>query len=139
MGEFDGYVYHLTYNRKTWNDHYTSAIEWGGDLVSIHDTRELEFIKENFLNAIQTIFIGGMRLDGSDDTDGSQDSWKWSDGSPWDFYRWRNGQPDNSGGNDNRVVLKDNGKFYDWPETKKQFGLYKKVSVILSHACGMDP
>jgi len=72
-----------------------------------------------------------MRLDGSDNTDGSQDAWKWSDGSPWDFSPWSKGQPDNSGGNDNRVVLKVNGKFWDWPVTSKLYGVYKKVSGIL--------
>ena len=69
-----------------------------------------------------------MRLDGSDDTDGSQDAWKWSDGTPWDFSPWNRGQPDNAGGNDNRIFLRFDGKFFDTSETLREFGLYKKVS-----------
>ena len=129
--EFNGYVYHLTFNKKTWNGHNTSAIDWGGHLVSIHDTRELEFIKQNFFGDSTRLIIGGMRLDGSDDTDGSQDAWEWSDGTLWDFSPWNRGQPDNAGGNDNRIFLRFDGKFFDTSETLREFGLYKKVSGIL--------
>jgi len=71
-----------------------------------------------------------MRLDGSDDTDGSQDSWKRSDCTPWDFSAWKSGKFNYSGGNNNFVLLNNRGKFIDTSETDKQFGLYKKVNNL---------
>ena len=34
-----------------------------------------------------------------------KDVWAWEDGSKWDFESWDNGQPNNSGGDENNVLI----------------------------------
>ena len=44
---FNGYVYLVVGQLKTWDQHNQFAAEWGAHLVSIKDDRELEFILKN--------------------------------------------------------------------------------------------
>ena len=129
-----GYEYHLSYQQKSFSKHEAAAEEWGGHLASIHSLHELEFIKRNFFNqSDESIFIGGIRKEGTnitDDSDGSADYWEWSDGTPWDFVVWGWNQPNNINSNGNRedvVLLTNSGHFHDAPVGWKVYGLYKKV------------
>ena len=60
----------------------------GGDLASIPDEDTngfLQTLTQNYKN----IWVGGHRSDGEE--------WVWSDGTPWQYSNWHEGQPDNLG------------------------------------------
>ncbi|XP_063051019.1 ladderlectin-like [Engraulis encrasicolus] len=62
-------------------------------LASVHSAAELDFLK-NVVRA-SGVYQQGAWLGGSDD--GSEGTWYWIDGSPFDFADWAQGQPDNFG------------------------------------------
>ena len=61
----------------------------GGDLASIPDEDTNGFLQTMAQNK-KNIWVGGHRSDGED--------WIWSDGTPWTFENFNNGQPNNLGG-----------------------------------------
>ena len=83
--------------------HFTEFLTWseareqcqaaspnsGGDLASIPDEDTNEFLQTMAQNK-KDIWVGGHRSDGED--------WIWSDGTPWTFENFNNGQPNNLGG-----------------------------------------
>jgi len=71
-----------------------------GHLTSIHSKEELEFvggvIGEKFF-----FWTGGYREEGGVEPW----SWKWSDGSAWDFTNWYPTEPDNYFGDEYFVLM----------------------------------
>ena len=59
-----------------------------GDLVSIPDAATNDFLQTLIQDAY--IWTGGF-LD-------ANSSWVWSDGTPWDYTNWLEGEPDNGDG-----------------------------------------
>ena len=66
-----------------------------GDLVSIPDAATNDFLQTLIQDAY--IWTGGF-LD-------ANSSWVWSDGTPWDFTNWLEGEPDNGDGVQTHVAF----------------------------------
>ena len=67
-------------NQKTWDGAKDDCILQGGRMVSVHSPQENDFIVHNLArNGIG--WIGYIK-------DPSTDTFKWTDGSDPDFYRW---------------------------------------------------
>ena len=79
------YAYY-PYAKKSWADAEAYCkTEPGAQLASIHSYEELVFIQSNFP---RDLWYGGTDIVG-------EGTFKWSDGSSWDFSYWMSGEPNN--------------------------------------------
>uniref|UniRef100_A0A914PIG3 C-type lectin domain-containing protein n=1 Tax=Panagrolaimus davidi TaxID=227884 RepID=A0A914PIG3_9BILA len=75
---------------------YTGPLNWtlgqqhceafGANLTSIHSVEELLFLGSLVFIGHNLYWTGAFSIDGGN-------SWKWADGSPWDYNSWANGYP----------------------------------------------
>lgn len=85
----------------------------GGDLVTINDADENEFVRASVLR-----FDGGDRRGWLGLTDeGHEGVFTWYDGEPVTYTNWSGGEPNNSGGVENNVEMLGNGFWNDNRET----------------------
>ena len=85
----------------TWTEHNEYAMASGGQLASVTNAEENEQVTR--IAGGNAVWIGGIRT-GSGNGPGA-DHWHWSDGRPWTYTNWHPGEPNNSGGGENRVHL----------------------------------
>ena len=104
----DGH-YQLAPEELFWNEHNDRAIAMGGHLVSITSAEENELVAR--IAGGRTVWIGGMRK-GSGNGPGA-DYWCWCDGQPWIYANWAPGEPNNYGGNENRIQLHGTSKLWN--------------------------
>src|SRR5690242_2553072 len=71
-----------------------------GHLLTISDQAELDFVTAH-LGWSPNAWLGGYQPDGSAEPDGG---WQWVTVEPWAFTNWAAGQPDNTGGIENRLA-----------------------------------
>ena len=129
-GLFDAFInngkqqnqFYLVSESLTWQQHHECARAQGDHLASITSQEEMDEVVS--LAAGNDIWIGGMRRTPNNGR-GSED-WKWSDGRKWDYTHWADGEPNNWGGNENRVNLHCGGKsFNDLPEDRPLPAVYR--------------
>ena len=101
--------YELATDELSWNEHNDRALAMGGHLVSITSAEENELVAR--IAGERTVWIGGMRK-GSGNGPGA-DHWCWCDGQPWIYANWAPGEPNNYGGNENRVHLYGKNKLWN--------------------------
>ena len=82
--------FYYTCEKKTFMEHWESAIAMGGHLASIHSAEENEAIRK-ILPYSGRVFIGAIRK--RPGSGNSPNKWAWTDGSKWDYANWRNGEP----------------------------------------------
>ena len=82
---------------KTWNDARSHCKSLGGDLASVSSLEINTFL--TILTSDQA-WIGGYK---------SGSSWKWTDGSSVDYSNWMSGQPNNWGGNQDKIYINRDG------------------------------
>lgn len=94
----------------TWAAAEALAQSLGGHLVSIGSEAENEFVRVEFGNALgvdRRVWIGCT-------DEGSEGSWRWSDGSKLSYQNWNPGEPNNSGGTEHYAeLLGSNGRWND--------------------------
>mgnify|MGYP001290020803 CR=1 FL=1 len=101
--------YELATDELSWNEHNDRALAMGGHLVSITSAEENELVAR--IAGERTVWIGGMRK-GSGNGPGA-DHWCWCDGQPWIYANWAPGEPNNHGGNENRIHLYGQNKLWN--------------------------
>ena len=76
-----------------------------GDLASIPDAGTNDFLQTLIQDAY--IWVGGLRDESS--------SWIWSNGTPWGYTSWHEGQPNNGGGVQSHLAFNfySSGKWND--------------------------
>ena len=104
----DGH-YKLAPEELFWNEHNDRALAMGGHLVSITSAEENELVAR--IAGGRTVWIGGMRK-GSGNGPGAE-HWCWCDGQPWIYANWAPGEPNNHGGNENRIQLYGQNKLWN--------------------------
>ena len=104
----DGH-YKLVPEELFWNEHNDRALAMGGHLVSITSAEENELVAR--IAGGRTVWIGGMRK-GSGNGPGPE-HWCWCDGQPWIYANWAPGEPNNHGGNENRIQLYGQNKLWN--------------------------
>ena len=97
----DGRKYVFAHEHNGWHWHNERARAMGGHLASITNGIENEQITR--ISGGAPVWIGGIRK-GSGNGPGAN-HWYWSDGRPWSYTNWHPGEPNNSGGGENRVHL----------------------------------
>jgi len=122
--------YHVNEEKGNWQFHEDAAIEWGGHLTSVLSMEEQEIVKK--LSGGKCAWIGGRRKEPHNGNGKGPEHWEWSDGSPWEFEFWGPGEPNNSGGREDRVhLLEWYGPEMKWNDIHKSesgmsFGIYKR-------------
>ncbi|ELT93458.1 hypothetical protein CAPTEDRAFT_220791 [Capitella teleta] len=100
--------YMLNEQLLSWDDARTQCMAINGDLASVTSTTDQEFIRELITNATSSgIWIGGNEID-------QTAGWTWTDGSPFDFFYWLDGKPDDLTGPEWCIeVVKDSNTKWD--------------------------
>ncbi|ELT93106.1 hypothetical protein CAPTEDRAFT_77951, partial [Capitella teleta] len=76
----------------TWEDAREHCVSLGGDLASVAGPHDQSFMSElSWSSPSESHWIGGNEIDRSS-------GWKWSDDSPFGFFFWSKGEPNNYGG-----------------------------------------
>ena len=97
----DGRKYVFAHEHNDWQWHNERARAMGGHLASITNGIENEQITR--ISGGAPVWIGGIRKGSGNGP--SADHWYWDDGRPWSYTNWHPGEPNNSGGGENRVHL----------------------------------
>ena len=75
--------YKLHKEKKTWKEANETCVREGGHLVSILSLEEHKEVLD--LVGKKHVWIGGRKK--------VEEPWHWSDGSKWNFTRWKHGRP----------------------------------------------
>jgi len=87
---YSGHCYKYFSETKTWGDARTACQAEGADLVSTANSAENSFA----VSIAAATFWTGLN------DQASEGSWKWTDGSPYNWSSWSGGEPNNSGNED---------------------------------------
>jgi hypothetical protein len=96
------FVYISTH--QPWAAHRAACQALGGDLASIHSAAENA--------AVLAITESAGAWIGATDAV-SEGTWMWSDGTPWDYQTWADGQPDDWDGNEDCALMWASGAWND--------------------------
>ena len=80
-------LYRAFKEQKTSQDAEKSCVSFNGHLASIHSAMEQQFIVDHVVRGIShNLWIGGSdRI--------VEGTWRWTDGTPMDYFNWDNGEP----------------------------------------------
>ena len=118
------HCYKFVDEKISWTQAEAKCSSEGGNLASVPDEAT-----NNFLVSIapKRAFIGGYKK--------SDNTWAWSDGSPWSFSKWYKGEPNNHGGSEEVVeLITDYGAWFDVPRNHsfdRGFICQKNPSTII--------
>ena len=104
---YNGKFYFLS-NAGTWTQAQEQAVSLGGNLVTVNDAAENEFLVNTF-GGTERLWIGLT----DEVTEGT---FKWANGEAVTYTNWLPGQPDDAGGNEDYVELNfaETGKWNDF-------------------------
>ncbi len=105
---YNGHSYLLS-TAGTWQEAQANAQSLGGNLVTINDQEEQNWLVVTFGNN-PTLWIGYT----DQETEGV---FKWVNGESSTYSNWDTNQPDNHNGNEDYVALFANGKWNDLPSS----------------------
>jgi hypothetical protein len=117
---YNGHTYLLTTTPKTWEEAQLEAQQYGGNLVTINDTAEEQWLKTTFGTA-QYLWIGLTDKD-------SEGNFVWVNGEPVSYTNWSPSQPDNWN-NEDYVHLSFDGKWNDLPAYWQTYGIIEVPST----------
>ncbi|XP_042368393.1 galactose-specific lectin nattectin-like [Plectropomus leopardus] len=90
---YNGRCFHYVPTPMSWANAEKYCLNFGGNLASVHDFNEQHVIQSMILRLTHSYphtWLGGY--------DATQEgTWFWSDGTPFRFNYWDQGQPDNYG------------------------------------------
>ena len=79
--------------KMSWDDAEAFCRKKGGHLASVTSEEINAYVAQEKKQRNMVLWIGG-----SDKT--VEGAWKWSDGSPWNYTKWSQGQPNNEDNED---------------------------------------
>lgn len=123
-----GHYYSLTSSLKSWADSEAEAQSLGGHLVTIRSQAENDWLKSNFTQ--NNLWIGLYQLPGSIEPGGG---WVWVSGESSSYRNWRNVEPNNAGGNEDRGMISPGGwelgVWNDLSGSALQYGIIERQSL----------
>ena len=119
-----GHMYFLTPARN-WSDAQAIAKTAGGDLITINNQEEFQWVMGKFS---QTQFWIGLH------DSGQEGVWQWVNGEAVTYTNWLPGQPDNTGNNEDFVHMnwKGDGRWNDLPHNWIIPGLVEVAVPLLN-------
>ena len=102
-----GKCYKYFASEVSWTEARTTCqttVPANGDLASIPDSATNDFLA-NLTESTKFTWVGGHQDQSS--------NWVWSDGTPWDYVSWYSTQPGNERGNEDYLVIKQSGTWWD--------------------------
>mmetsp|Transcript_31842 Transcript_31842/g.73213 ORF Transcript_31842/g.73213 Transcript_31842/m.73213 type:complete len:3134 (+) Transcript_31842:2040-11441(+) len=125
--EFNGFIYKFRYNSMNWAQHEAAAVAWGGHLASVHSQEESTFLSNTVVNVQWSYWLGGVRIEENiNATDRGAKAWKWSDGTPWDYTRWRANEPNSLGETRLHIPGWSDNEWNDINLWSSMYAIYKK-------------
>ena len=86
-----------------------AATSAGRELATIVNATENAYIV-SIINT--TSYIGGTSS-GGHGSDRTSTYWSWNDGSTWDYVNWNTGEPNDTGGNEDNLEIRTDGRWND--------------------------
>lgn len=118
--------YQVITEARTWSDAQAWCEANGGYLATVESADEYQHILDILPSSgTSVVWLGATR---------SGDTWQWVDGEPMSFTAWASGEPNNDGGNENRLVLlKSNGSWawYDVPDDVSSVYSSDKLAFVM--------
>ena len=97
----NGLCYKYQSTKLPWTEAraYCQDLSAGGDLASVPDQATNDFLRKH-VTTVPTVpsWIGAT-------DEGSEGSWRWSDGSAWGYENWAPGNPDNFNSNQHHALF----------------------------------
>ncbi|XP_033123571.1 C-type lectin BfL-2-like [Anneissia japonica] len=119
---FGNKCYRLYASPKTWDEakkDCSSCSNSHGNLVSIGSEAENKFVStiwQTYNGGRGNTYWIGLRRSGS--------TWRWSDNSFYSYRKWKSGEPNNFGGNENCVhQWKKDGNYLTWNDGRCNYKL----------------
>jgi basic membrane protein A and related proteins len=109
----------------SWPDAEAYANECGGHLVTINDAEEEAWLLDRFSFGY---WIGFNDID-------VEGVWVWSSGEPVTYTNWFDGEPSNTGGNEQAAVLDDWGSGPGWNDMPPEW----EVAFVVEASTPLDP
>ncbi|XP_028395588.1 macrophage mannose receptor 1-like [Dendronephthya gigantea] len=106
-------------NRLNWEDSKANCLGYGADLVSIHDSSEVNFINQETSKLSTFWFWIGLYRNKT--TNDAKVGWIWSDGSNLTNPQWARGEPNNYRGNEKCGEIHTKRKLWNDNDCSKQF------------------
>ncbi|CAH1796584.1 unnamed protein product [Owenia fusiformis] len=107
---YNSNCYYFSDSPYTFNDSRAVCQKRGGDLPSLVDQAEWEFVKAQVKLRKKYFWIGAT-------DEGDEANWRWVDGKPWDpalaKASWAKGQPDNWNDKEHCAMARTNGDWND--------------------------
>jgi|GEM_PF-1500254 len=104
---YNGHTYQLT-KAGTWTEAQAEAQSLGGNLVTINDQAEQDWLISTFQNVDEWLWIGYTDQE-------AEGIWKWISGETSTYTHWSSGEPNNHQGNENYAHIFTN------PETRANY------------------
>ena len=127
LGKCNGSRYYRSLQARNWMDAQQQAEAVGGHLVVINSASENHFVRQSLQSNVAWIGYTDRAVEGT---------FEWVDGSSTGFTYWKNGDPDNAGGNcsaagalgqaDFAVIKQSNGRWLD----RKGCQLYQYIVEV---------
>ncbi len=115
---YNGRKYTLTNGAKTWEQAQFEALQMGGNLVTLNNAAEEQWLQSTF--GTSQYFIIGL-------TDkNSEGNFTWISGEPVTYSNWNSGEPNNAGGAENYGMMNGPG-WNDIPATSQYYGIIETV------------
>jgi hypothetical protein len=116
---YNGHTYLLTATPKTWEEAQLEAQQYGGNLVTINDAAEEQWLKSTF--GTDRYFLIGL-------TDkASEGNFVWASGEPVNYTNWNLNEPNDLGGEDYGMM---NGPGWnDLPSWSQLYGIIESPST----------
>ncbi|CAI5648879.1 unnamed protein product [Oreochromis niloticus] len=121
---FGGRCFIFNSSQKIWTDAESSCETLGGHLASFHSTAEYTFIRgltHTAAGSYKEAWVGGRK---------NETVWMWSDGSQFDFINWASGEPNNSGGGEDCMMINHG---------ERDYVNDKKCNTNIPFVCVRDP
>lgn len=104
----NGHYYDVVHSAVTWDQAHAAAnnLSWlgvAGHLATVTSAEENLFLTNKFgATALHLHWLGGYQPPGSPEPGGG---WTWVTGEPFTFLGWSPGEPNNAGGNEDRICF----------------------------------
>ena len=98
----NGHSYQRFDTALNWNSAKTACAGLGGHLATITSLAENDWVYGNVVNGVPGIWLGG-----TDEV--VEGTWKWINGESWGYTNWTSGEPNNSQGGEDYLML-------NWPQ-----------------------